>query len=93
MHRLYLNIEINQNAIFEAIDRVEQFLQAHTPKPQIGFNVRLALEELLLNLVDHTDMLESDLANLDISIDEAKVNLVVRDSAPAFDHCRMNNQT
>jgi anti-sigma regulatory factor (Ser/Thr protein kinase) len=72
------------------------FLQQHCASSQALFKVRLALEEMLLNLIDHATGSVTPHIDVQVSIEPERVVIVIEDdckpfdirTAPAFDQSR-----
>jgi anti-sigma regulatory factor (Ser/Thr protein kinase) len=74
-------------------DELEQFCAEHAVPRSASFKVRLFLEELVLNLIDHAVGAATDCIDVRIDLEPGRVVLVLEDdtrpfdprSAPAFD--------
>ena len=84
MNRVNLNVYIGQESIFESIDKAQTYMDLHQVESEVSYYIRLAMEELLLNLRDHTELTDKDSANVEILVSKEIVKLTVRDSSPKF---------
>jgi anti-sigma regulatory factor (Ser/Thr protein kinase) len=83
----------NLNDYLAVAEEVEAFGAAHGLPRAVLFKLRLVLEELVLNLIDHATGSTTNRIDLSIQLEPAKVVLVLEDdgnpfdprSAPAFD--------
>ena len=82
---LALEVPISQDKVFGALEEVEQFLEPYEIDFKVSYNLRLALEELLMNLCHHTDLTPEDAASVQIDGSGACLRLTVLDGGEAFD--------
>jgi anti-sigma regulatory factor (Ser/Thr protein kinase) len=75
----------NVQSYLPVAEEVEQFCVEHElPKPVI-FKVRLVLEELVLNVIDHAIDPANHRIDLSIDVEPHRVVLTVEDDSAAFD--------
>ena len=84
MNRININVSIGRESVFESIDKAHSYLELKKVESEVSYYVRLAMEELLLNLIDHTDLGDKDLASVEILVNKEIVKLTIRDSSPPF---------
>src|SRR5262245_40134322 len=86
----------NRSAYLAAAAEVERFCADNVLPKAVTFKVRLVLEELVLNLIDHATGSTTDRIDVRIELDAGRVALVLEDdgdpfdprSAPAFDKAK-----
>ena len=83
--KLEHKVIIEESAVFAAIEAVETALEPYDVPGPLSFKLHLALEEVLLNLVHHTELTEQDAATVCIEQDQDVLSLTVMDAAAAFD--------
>ncbi|MFC4996000.1 hypothetical protein [Rubritalea tangerina] len=49
---------------------------------EVSYYVRLAIEELLLNLIDHTPLSDQDLAYIEVVVSKELIKLTIKDLGP-----------
>jgi anti-sigma regulatory factor (Ser/Thr protein kinase) len=64
---------------------VEEFCAGHGLAKAVVFKVRVVLEELVLNLIDHATGSATDRIDLRIDVEPGQVVLVLEDDANPFD--------
>jgi serine/threonine-protein kinase RsbW len=64
---------------------VERFCAGNCLPASTGFKVRLVLEELVLNLIDHAVGSVTDRINVAIDLEPGRVVLTLEDDSAAFD--------
>jgi anti-sigma regulatory factor (Ser/Thr protein kinase) len=83
----------NVPAYLPVAKEVERFCAEHAFGKAVTFKLRLIVEELVLNLIDHAVDPKTDRIDLHIEVDPSRVIVIVEDdcaffdphSAPAFD--------
>jgi serine/threonine-protein kinase RsbW len=75
----------NVKCYIPVAEEVERFCTEHALAKPVIFKVRLILEELVLNLIDHAIDPATDRIDLRIDIDPHRVVLIVEDDSAAFD--------
>jgi anti-sigma regulatory factor (Ser/Thr protein kinase) len=75
----------NVDSYLSVAEELERFCsQRDLPKP-VSFKVRLVLEELVLNLIDHAVGSATDRIDLRIELEPGQVILVLEDDSDPFD--------
>ena len=75
----------NLKAYLALAEEVEQFCEDNDLSRTVVFKVRLVLEELVLNLIDHATNSLTDRLDVRIEIDRGRVVVVVEDDGDPFD--------
>jgi serine/threonine-protein kinase RsbW/sigma-B regulation protein RsbU (phosphoserine phosphatase) len=73
------------NDYLAVAEAVERFCAEHGLSQAVSFKVRLILEELVLNLIDHAVGSVTDRVNVRIDLVPGRVILVLEDDANPFD--------
>ena len=75
----------NLHSYFPVEEEVERFCAEHGLERAVSFKVRLILEELVLNLIDHATGSETNRVDVRIEVDPSRVILMLEDDSAAFD--------
>jgi anti-sigma regulatory factor (Ser/Thr protein kinase) len=75
----------NVQAYLPVAEEVERFCAEHGLVRAVSFKLRLILEELVLNLIDHAVGSATDRIDLRIELDPARVILILEDDSAPFD--------
>jgi anti-sigma regulatory factor (Ser/Thr protein kinase) len=86
----------NVQAYLPIAEEAERFCAEHGLGKTVSFKLRLILEELVLNLIDHATGSATDRIDLHIELDPTRVILILEDdgapfnphSVPVFDKAR-----
>lgn len=81
----HLRLRAEEPAVFAALDRCEVEVSGWgMDASQLGM-LRLALEELLLNVCHHSGLGPEATMDVDLALDEVALRLQVSDPGPSFD--------
>ncbi len=81
----HLRLQIEEPAVFAALDRCETEVSGWgVGASQLGL-LRLALEELLLNVCHHSGLDPEATMDVDLGLDATALRLQVADPGPSFD--------
>ena len=75
----------NVQAYLPAAEEVDRFCAEHGLARSVSFKLRLIIEELVLNLIDHAVGSATDRIDLRIEVDPSRVTLIVEDDGAPFD--------
>jgi anti-sigma regulatory factor (Ser/Thr protein kinase) len=75
----------NVQSYIPVAEEVERFCAEHELPKSVLFKVRLVLEELVLNVIDHAIDPATDRIDLRIDVDPDRVVLTVEDDSATFD--------
>ncbi len=83
---LKLSIKNETSELTELYAKVSEFLEAHATPYRSGYTVNLALEELVVNVIRYAYMdLDEHLIEIDLSIVDQQLVLVIEDDGRPFD--------
>ena len=83
---LKLSIKNETSELTELYAKVSEFLEAHATPYRSGYTVNLALEELVVNVIRYAYMdLDEHLIDIDLSIVDQQLVLVIEDDGRPFD--------
>lgn len=86
MAGLKLTIKNETSELTELYAKVSEFLAAHSTPYRSGYTVNLALEELVVNVIRYAYMdLDEHLIEIDLSIVDQQLVLVIEDDGRPFD--------
>ena len=81
-----LKIKNETSELAELYAKVSEFLEAHSTPYRSGYTVNLALEELVVNIIRYAYMdLDEHLIDIDLSIIDQQLVLVLEDDGRPFD--------
>jgi serine/threonine-protein kinase RsbW len=84
-HAFHLQVRVEEPAVFAALDRCEAEVSGWgVGASQLGL-LRLALEELLLNVCHHSGVGPEATMDVDLGLDAMALRLQVADPGPSFD--------
>jgi anti-sigma regulatory factor (Ser/Thr protein kinase) len=75
----------NADSYLAVAEEVERFCTEQSLPKAVSFKVRLVLEELVLNLIDHAVGSATDRIDLRIELEPGQVILVLEDDSEPFD--------
>jgi serine/threonine-protein kinase RsbW len=73
------------SAYLSAVGEVERFFAENALPKAVTFKVRLVLEELVVNLIDHATGSATDRIDIRLVLEPSRVVLVVEDDGAPFD--------
>jgi serine/threonine-protein kinase RsbW len=75
----------NVDAYLPVAEELERFCAEHGLAKAVSFKLRLIVEELVLNLIDHAVDSATDRIDLRIELDHGRVVLILEDDCAPFD--------
>jgi len=78
-------VEVDKGLIFSLLDQACRWLETQQLESGTVEIFRLALEELLMNIIQHSGLGGQDFIQIRIEIEEGELRLRVRDRGIAFD--------
>jgi sigma-B regulation protein RsbU (phosphoserine phosphatase) len=78
-------LEATHDAVFSTLDQIERYLQHHGVGTAPCGDVRLAAEELMVNIVEHGSGLHHTAIDIDVLAQPGSIVMTLRDNGPPFD--------
>jgi anti-sigma regulatory factor (Ser/Thr protein kinase) len=75
----------NVPAYLPVAEEVERFCAEHNLTKPVTFKLRLIVEELVLNLIDHAVDPKTDRIDLRIQVEPSRVIVIIKDDSAPFD--------
>lgn len=85
LHAFHLRVRVEEPAVFAALDRCEAEVSGWGVEASQQGMLRLALEELLLNVCHHSGLGPEATMDVDLGLDGKALRLRISDPGPSFD--------
>jgi len=85
-HLLDISVRAEQKAVEEAMVEVHAFVESlQLPSESTSLNIEVCTEEMLLNIVQHSEVWENHYIDLRITDSDDEVMLILKDDGRPFD--------